>query len=95
MYLEKIMHSQIEDLKKWDLMRAAKIECDFVPVIAYLEWCGIHLDQDKWKAKMEEDKRKLEESKKALDDFLIKEASTLRALSASASLTAGSWFSIS
>ena len=71
MYLEKIMHSQIEDLKKWDLMRAAKIECDFVPVIAYLEWCGIHLDQDKWKAKMEEDKRKLEESKKALDNFLI------------------------
>ena len=71
MYLEKIMHSQIEDLKKWDLMKAAKIECDFVPVIAYLEWCGIHLDQDKWKAKMEEDKRKLEESKKALDDFLI------------------------
>lgn len=71
MYLEKIMHSQIKDLKEWDLMKAAKIECDFVPVIAYLEWCGIHLDQNKWKAKMIEDIKKLDESKKALDTFLI------------------------
>ena len=50
-YLEQIMESQIEDLKKQDLLRAAQIENRFVPVIAYLEWCGIHLDQEKWKAK--------------------------------------------
>ena len=54
-YLEQIMHSQVIDLKKKQLLKAAKIECDFVPAIAYLEWCGIHLDQDKWKAKMKSD----------------------------------------
>lgn len=69
-YLEKIMHSQIEDLKAKNLMKAAKIECDFVPSIAYLEWCGIHLDQDKWKAKMAKDKENLDKAKKALDSFV-------------------------
>ena len=71
-YLEQIMHSQVIDLKKKQLLKAAKIECDFVPAIAYLEWCGIHLDQDKWKAKMKSDEKLLAESKKALDDFVIK-----------------------
>ena len=70
MYLEKIMHFQVEDLRKQNMMNAAKLECDAVPSIAYLEWCGIHLDQDKWKAKMAEDQKNLDESIKALDDFV-------------------------
>ena len=69
-YLEQIMQSQLRDLKKKGLMKAAQIECDFVPVIAYLEWCGIHLDQEKWKAKMAKDQQNLNESIKALDDFV-------------------------
>lgn len=69
-YLEQIMQSQLRDLKKKGLMKAALIECDFVPVIAYLEWCGIHLDQDKWKAKMKKDQQNLQESIKALDNFV-------------------------
>ena len=71
MYLERIMKSQVEDLKKQDLMRAAKIECNFVPVIAYLEWCGIHLDRNKWKAKMQKDEEALDEARKALDNFAV------------------------
>lgn len=74
-YLEQIMKSQIEDLKKQDLIKAAKLECDFVPAIAYLEWCGIHLDQEKWKTKMKSDQENLIKAKKALDDFIIKKAS--------------------
>ena len=69
-YLEQIMHSQMEDLKKQGLLKAAKLECDFVPAIAYLEWCGIHLDQTKWKEKMQNDQKLLAESKKALDNFV-------------------------
>lgn len=72
MYLEKIMWSQIEDCKKQGLLKAAKIECDFVPAISYLEWCGIHLDETKWKAKMAKDLENLNNSKKALDGFCIK-----------------------
>lgn len=70
-YLEKIMWSQVEDLKKQDLMKAAKIECDFIPAISYLEWCGIHLDQDRWKAKMGSDQENLNQAKKALDNFVV------------------------
>lgn len=69
-YLEQIMQSQLVDLKKKGLMKAAQIECDFVPVIAYLEWCGIHLDQGKWRAKMAKDKDNLQKAKDALDAFV-------------------------
>ena len=72
MYLEAIRKSQVEDLKKQDLLKAAKIECDFVPAIAYLEWCGIHLDQEKWRAKMEKDQENLIRAKNALDQFAVK-----------------------
>ena len=70
-YLEKIMWSQVADLKKQGLMKAARIECDFVPVIAYLEWCGIHLDQNKWKAKMRSDQEKLEKAEEDLNAFVV------------------------
>lgn len=70
-YLERIMKSQIEDLKKQDLIRAARIENRFVPVIAYLEWCGIYLNEEKWRAKMVQDKINLEKSEEALNEFVI------------------------
>ena len=70
-YLEKIMWSQVEDLKKQELMKAAQIECAFVPAISYLEWCGIHLDQEKWKAKMKSDLERLNQAEKLLNDFVV------------------------
>ena len=70
-YLYDIMKSQIEDLKKQGLLVASKVECDFVPVIAYLEWCGIHLDAERWSEKMRKDENNLEEATKKLNDFLV------------------------
>ena len=69
-YLEKIMRSQLDDCKKKDCLVGARLECDFVPVIAYLEWCGIKLDEDKWKAKMAKDSKCLQSAKMALDEFV-------------------------
>lgn len=74
-HLEDIMWSQVEDCKKKGCLIGAKLECDFTPVIAYLEWCGIKLDQEKWKAKMERDKQNLLKAKKAIDDYVIELAS--------------------
>ena len=71
-YLEKIMWSQVEDLKKQDLMKAARIECDFVPAIAYLEWCGIHLDREKWMEKMKSDQERLSQAERLLNDFVVR-----------------------
>lgn len=65
-YLYDIMVSQLKDCRAKDCLLAAKLECDFVPVIAYMEWCGIHLDEAKWRAKMTNDKRNLD---KAIEDL--------------------------
>lgn len=67
-----IMQSQLNDLRQIDkAMIGAKLECDFVPTIAYLEWCGIRLDEDKWRMKMHQDQNNLDESIKALNNFVI------------------------
>jgi DNA polymerase I-like protein with 3'-5' exonuclease and polymerase domains len=72
MYLEDIRDSQLIDLKKKDCEKAAELENRFVPVIAYLEWCGIKLDQEKWKEKMKQDQKNLNQSLEALNQFTIK-----------------------
>ena len=69
-YLYDIMQSQIKDCAKKECIKAAKLECKFVPIMAYLEWCGIHLDRDKWKAKMEKDKENLNKSIEDLNNFV-------------------------
>ena len=71
-YLGHIMKCQLQECKTKDCIIAAKLECDFVPVISYMEWCGIKLDENKWKIKMENDLKNLEEAKKALNEFVIR-----------------------
>ena len=70
-YLYDIMKLQVADCKRQGCIVGAKLECDFVPVIAYLEWCGIHLDISKWKAKMKMDKQHLEEAINDLNTFVV------------------------
>jgi DNA polymerase I-like protein with 3'-5' exonuclease and polymerase domains len=69
-WLEDIMWSQVADCKKKDCLKGAKLECDFVPVISYLEWCGIKLDEKKWKAKMVKDKESLISAEDKLNEFV-------------------------
>ena len=71
MYLEKIMHSQVSELRNLGMVKAAKVECDFIPSLAYMEWGGILLDQEKWKAKMQDDQKALKKAKENLDNFVI------------------------
>lgn len=72
-YLYDVMESQKKDLIKQGINSlGVQVENYFVPAIAYLEWCGIHLDIDKWKTKMASDKVNLNNSKRALDNFIIK-----------------------
>ena len=72
LYLEDIMWSQVADCKVKECLVAAKVECDFVPSIAYLEWCGIKLDETKWKEKMKHDKVNLNKAMQSLNDFVVK-----------------------
>lgn len=70
-YLEDIMWSQVKDCRERQCMVGAKLECDFVPAIAYLEWCGIHLDEKKWKEKMVKDKDNLNSAINELNKFVV------------------------
>jgi DNA polymerase I-like protein with 3'-5' exonuclease and polymerase domains len=68
--LGDIMKSQIQDCKDKECTVGAKLECDFVPSIAYLEWCGIKLDESKWLVKMKKDKENLDKARASLDKFI-------------------------
>lgn len=70
-YLEDIMISQKEDYTKYGMTKGAILECNAVPSIAYLEWCGIKLDENKWKTKMEKDLINLNKSIEELNKFIL------------------------
>ena len=70
-YLGDIMMSQLKDCHEKQCTLGAKLECDFVPAISYLEWCGIKLDEERWKEKMKKDSDNLENAKKHLDEWLL------------------------
>jgi len=72
-HLYDIMQRQKARLEMMGLMKAAKVECDFVPVIAYFEWCGVHMNEELWKQKMATDKAKRDKALKELEDFVIKQ----------------------
>ena len=69
-WLEDIMYSQLKDCEEKQCKVGAKLECDFVPVISYLEWCGIKLDENKWLVKMKKDKENLDKARESLDKFV-------------------------
>lgn len=71
-WLYDIMQSQLIDCKNQGCLIGAKLECDFVPVIAYLEWCGIKLDVGKWKTKMKKDQENLTKALKELNAFTVR-----------------------
>lgn len=70
-YLGPIKEKQLKELKDRDLLRAIDIENRFVLVLAYCQHCGIKLDVDKWKNKMQKDKEREVNAKKELDKWLI------------------------
>ena len=69
--LEDIRDQQIEECKQKTCEKAAIIENAFVPVIAYLEWCGIRLDISKWKKKMEDNERQRDEALEKLNQWVV------------------------
>lgn len=70
-FLGEIMKLQLKECSKKGCKIGAKLECDFVPVISYLEWCGIKLDENKWRAKMMNDNIKLQNALNALNNYCI------------------------
>ena len=70
-HLEDIRDQQIKDCDTKTCAKAAQIENAFVPVIAYLEWCGIRLDINRWEKKMKDNELKRDESLEKLNEWVV------------------------
>lgn len=71
MPLYDIMQRQMAILRKRNEMVAARIECQFVPVAAYYEYCGVHLNEGLWTEKMAKDTLKMETAHTSLNKFVV------------------------
>lgn len=71
-YLEKIMRLQYEELVKKGLEKAIIYENKFVLPLAYCEYCGIKLDVNKWKAKMQKDEERVKNALDKCNEWFIK-----------------------
>ena len=70
MYLEDIRDLQIKDCENSNCLTGANLENLFVPVIAYLEWCGIMLDVNKWIANINRNEAQHKEALEELNKWL-------------------------
>jgi DNA polymerase I-like protein with 3'-5' exonuclease and polymerase domains len=70
-YLEAIKEKQLEELERQNLLKAAEFECAFVKFLAYVKFCGIHLDVTKWKDKMKNDQARLDAALNILNNYVI------------------------
>ena len=70
-HLISIMNVQLQLLEQKDLLLAARFENSFVRVLAYVEFCGIRLDVNKWKAKMDSDRMEIERLTHELNKWVI------------------------
>ena len=71
-YLEDIRDQQLEEAIKKNNIKAIELENAFVPCCAYLEWCGIKLDVDKWrKDVIVENQKNLQKAEAALNKWVV------------------------
>lgn len=70
-YLQDVRKLQLDIAKSRNCEKAVMLECGTVPAIAYLEWCGIKLDVEKWQRKIDENKKKLQDNQEKLDSFVL------------------------
>ena len=70
-YLEDIMNKQLLELKKKELLTAMEYENRFIIPLAYMEFCGVKIDVEKWKSKMLQDKERLKLIVEQMNNWLI------------------------
>jgi len=69
-YLPKIKEAQLIEIKKNNLQVAVDLDNSFVVVLAYIEFCGIKLDYEKWRIKTKKNIEEVVRLKDALEDQL-------------------------
>jgi len=70
-YLETIMNKQMVKIREYELEKALSLDNLFVKVLAYVEYCGIYLNKDKWLTKMSKNEVRLEKAREQLNNWVI------------------------
>lgn len=70
-YMELLMQKQLEVLKSKNLERAMDLLNRFEFPVAYMEFCGVRLDCDKWNEKIKRDKKELNHCLEELTQWLV------------------------
>lgn len=70
-HLEDIMNLQLITITARGQRVALDIENEFVRVLAYIEFCGIRLDPERWKAKMAKDAERLRIAEQKLNEWVV------------------------
>ena len=70
-YLEDIYNKQYKVLEEKQLLKAIDIENRFVRVIAYIEWCGVKIDRNKWFKKIQNDIARRDSIKEKCINWII------------------------
>lgn len=70
-WLGKIKEKQLIALEEKDLLTALSVENEFVKCLAYIEFCGVKLDEKKWREKMQKDQKALDEAFTTLNAFVV------------------------
>jgi DNA polymerase I-like protein with 3'-5' exonuclease and polymerase domains len=70
-YLGEIKRKQLILAEKKGLTKTIALDNEYVRVLAYIEYCGVKLDTEKWKKKCQEDIVAREKLKQELDEFIL------------------------
>jgi DNA polymerase-1 len=70
-YLHAVKGAQEKILEENDSLRSIELDNRFVKVLAYIEYCGIKLDVQKWTNKINKVKLEYQEAEKELNNFIL------------------------
>lgn len=70
-HLSNLKKHQLQEAERKDLIKCINLENDFVLSLAYLEYCGIKLDKNKWLTKMKEDGDRLDKARAILNNLIF------------------------
>ena len=70
-FLEQIQTKQLDQANQNNLIKAIKIENNFVQFLAYTELCGVKLDINKWQQKIDTTTKQLNDTINKLNQWLI------------------------
>jgi DNA polymerase-1 len=70
-YLHQLKIIQLQILTEQKSLVSIELDNRFVKVLAYIEYCGIKLDESKWLSKMSKTKTELDKTEQELDQFIL------------------------